>query len=125
MEGNMVTKADRENRAQFAAMIALLDPSLSITKIVDVTNKLGSVGARINRHCEKMCSYEWYYSQHCDETGEDTTLPKLEARAAKLAAEIGCTVDCNGDPRGYCLYIKRDGLRGNTWGGGEHGWGLN
>lgn len=121
----MTSKADHENRAMFSAMIARLDPSLSLAKIVKITDQLGNLGARINRHCEKMCSYEWYYTQHSDENGEDKTLPKLEAKAAKLASQIGCEIDCNGDPRGYCLYLKRPGLRGNTWGGDEHGWGLN
>jgi len=121
----MLSKSNRENRALLVAHLARLDPTIPPMLLTNTIDRLGDLGARIHRHEERMCSYESYYNQHTDQNGEDMTGAKLEVKAEKLAAQIGCQVICRGDPRGYCLYVKRDGLRGNTWGGDDQGWGLN
>ena len=121
----MTDKADQINRMHLVAELARLCPDVPNAHIVADVNTLGSIGARLKRHEERMCSYEDYYNRHISADGEtDKTAERLEARAAKIAAKYGATIK-SGDPRGYVLHIHRAGLRGNTWGGDEHGYGLN
>lgn len=118
-------KQDRENRMRLVAELAKLCPEMPANQIVADVNALGSIGSRLKRHEENMCSYEHYYNWHISADGEtDKTAERLKARAAKIAAKYGARVE-TGDVRGYVLHVHRTGLRGNTWGGDEHGYGIN
>lgn len=120
-----MAKQDRENRMRLCVELAKLCPDVPNNQIVADVNTLGSIGARLKRHEENMCSYEAYYNRHISADGEtDKTAERLEARAAKIAAKYGATIQ-TGDVRGYVLHVHRAGLRGNTWGGDESGYGIN
>lgn len=121
----MTTKADRDNRTRLALELARLCPGISATQIARDVETLANIGARLHRHEERMCSYEDYYNSHTAEDGSDPTAERLEKKAAAIAAKFGATITARGDPRGYCLYVHKAGLRGNTWGGNEHGFGIN
>lgn len=121
----MTTKLDRENRVALAVQFARLCPHIKASEISGDIETLGRLGARLVRHEERMCSCADYYNAHTAEDGSNPIGERIEARAAKIAAKYGAKINAQGDPRGYCLYIVRDGLRGNTWGGDEHGFGVN
>ena len=120
-----ITKDDRDNRMRLVAELTKLCPEIPTNQVIADVNALGGLGARLKRHEEAMCSYESYYNQHISADGEhDKTAERMEARAAKIASKYGAKVTF-GDPRGYVLHIVKPGLRGNTWGGDESGFGLN
>lgn len=120
----MVNKADRDNRTRLALELARLCPEIPANVIARDVEALGRLGARLKAHEERMASYEGYYNSHIDAEGEDKTGPKIEAKAEAIAKKYGATVR-GGDPRGYVLHIHKPGLRGNTWGGDESGFGIN
>lgn len=81
---------------------------------------LGRIGKRLHRLAEQECSRELRESEEDD-----------QAALAALAREViakrydGLGVMVNGDPRGYALKLRcRDGEY-NTWGGAEHGFGVD
>lgn len=121
----MVSKADQENRMALVTQIARLCPHVSASVIAADVRKLGTIGKRAHRHAERMCSEEGYYNAHTDEDGNDTLDDKLEAQAQKIASKYGLQARTAGDPRGFVLYVTGKGIRGNTWGGDEHGFGIN
>lgn len=121
-----ITKDDRETRAQLAAQLARLYPDVSHWQIARDVDALGRLGRRAHRHAERMCSDEGYYNANTDENGVDVKDARAEARAAQIAARYpGMKIRLEGDPRGYVLYVTAPGLLGNTWGGDEHGFGVN
>jgi hypothetical protein len=72
------------------------------------------LGRRAERDAERVCNEEGYESK--DE--------QIEKRARAIAEKYGLTADTQGDPRGYCLRLHGAGLRGNSWGGDEAGYGV-
>lgn len=120
-----MSKQDQENRANLVAQIARLRPDAKAHEIAADVTALARIGTRAARHAARMCSEEGYYNAHVDEDGNDTLDDKLEAKAQKIAEKYGLTARTAGDPRGYVLYLTGPGLRGNTWGGDEHGFGIN
>ena len=122
----MTDKSDRENRTRLALELARLCPKIPIHEIAQDVETLGRIGARVRLHEERMCSYEDYYERHKpDEDGTDRLIERAEKRATAIAAKYGMTVEVGGDCRGFAFHLRRPGLRGNTWGGDEHGFGLN
>lgn len=120
----MVDKADRDNRTRLAIELSRLCPEIPPNQIARDVEALGRLGARLKAHEERKASYESYYNSHIDADGEDKTGPKIEAKAAAIAKKYGATVQ-SGDPRGYVLHLHKAGLRGNTMGGDESGFGIN
>ena len=123
----MTDKSTRENRTCLALELARLCPKVPLHEIAADVETLGRIGARVRLHEERMCSYADYYERHQpkDDDGTDPLIDRAEKRAQAIASKYGMTVEAGGDCRGYAFHLRREGLRGNTWGGDEHGFGLN
>lgn len=106
-------------QAELLAYLAKRFPSEPTPKLIFDVKALGAIG----RGCRKA---EERYANG-DITDEILTQyeNKMGAAAATLLKRYGLWVKIGGDPRGFCFYLFGDGLRGNTWGGDEHGFGLN
>lgn len=105
--------------------IARLCPNAKPHLIAADVRKLARIGERAASHAARMCSEEAYYNAHTTEGGGDPTDDKLERKAQTIAKKYGLVARTEGDPRGFVLYLKGAGLRGNTWGGDSHGFGIN
>ena len=116
----------KNNRAILLAHMSRAFPGVPAAKIADDIAALGKIGAHAHRHAEKMCSDESYYNRM---TGEDGDLwiktNFAENVRAILARYPGMRAAFHGDPRGYVLYLHHRAIPGNTWGGDEHGYGIN
>lgn len=105
--------------AELGAHLARFAPMVGAHRIARFVTAAQSLARRAKAHGEAMCSDSSYVTKWSEpETGEDLRAAHFEREAEALLAELDCpgvTMAVGGDPRGPCLMVKLDGVRGDGW----------
>jgi hypothetical protein len=112
----------RKQVAELSAMLALRAPKVSPSATAEAALKLCRFAAAAETNAVNLCNVPNYQARH------DRKRDSIVKHAAPVAAIYGLSVQCGGDPRGYCLKLfampGKPPVRGNTWGGDEDGYGV-
>jgi hypothetical protein len=113
----MATDKDMVEFGRLVAFLAARDVKAGVAcGAVNDAMTLVKMTRGIVRHAENECNREVTPREIAADA-------KRCAAVEALAASYGLTVRY-GDPRGYVVHLVGPGVRGNTWGGDESGYGV-
>jgi hypothetical protein len=107
-----MAKQDKELTGQFWAILAAHKPAdMSMSRLLDIGNRLVDIAKSQERYNVQACNVGLTDRQQARSD-------KIDAEAVELGKELGAVkVTCNGDPRGYPLFLDwGDGTGNDGWG---------
>jgi hypothetical protein len=114
-------KASVKKTRELAEVLAKHAPEFEGKSTDDAETTAGSLrrlAIRMHKLAEVAC---------CRDTtdGEKKEDEENDESFRRLCSSIGCRANISGDPRGYVAHIVFPDGHHNTWGGAEHGYGID